>query len=178
MKKLFETLRNLFIYYDDDKKYNFTLPETQEEKSEIDSSFEDNVSTTELPEETNHISTSLADNLTTIKIKYNTLINSDIITREFSVIVKDKEYKACLLYIDGMVDSTQINNFILKPLMLRNIANTYQGNSAETSSKTLSNNVTIRKVKKFDLLEYIYQHLIPQNSVKKVTKFTEAFSRS
>ena len=58
-----------------------------------------------------------------IKTKYNLLINSDIITRQFILNARGKQYKALLLYIDGMVDSQILNDFVLEPLMMRNTNN-------------------------------------------------------
>lgn len=110
-------------------------------------------------------------NLEYIKVKYNTLINSDIVLREFILTARNKEYKAFLLYIDGMVDSKIINDFVLTPLMLRNRANSYDGEQNRIISEAVTNNITVRKVKKFNTVDYIYQSLLPQNSVKKERKF-------
>lgn len=110
-------------------------------------------------------------NLEYIKVKYNTLINSDIVLREFILTARNKEYKAFLLYIDGMVDSKIINDFVLAPLMLRNRANSYDGEQNRIISEAVTNNITVRKVKKFNTVDYIYQSLLPQNSVKKERKF-------
>ena len=110
-------------------------------------------------------------NLEYIKVKYNTLINSDIVLREFILTARNKEYKAFLLYIDGMVDSKIINDFVLTPLMLRNRANSYDGEQNRIISEAVTNNITVRKVKKFNTVDYIYQSLLPQNSVKKEREF-------
>ena len=71
-------------------------------------------------EESSNVFTNINKNLDYIKTKYNLLINSDIITREFILNAKGKQYKAFLLYIDGMVDSQILNDFVLKPLMQKN----------------------------------------------------------
>ena len=89
---------------------------------------------------------------------YNTLINSDIVLREFTLTCKNKQYNAFIVYIDGMVNTDLINRFILDPLMIRNQNNTFD-----------------KKVKNLDLEQYIYQNLIPQNSLKKSIEFTEIF---
>ncbi len=120
--------------------------------------------------------TNLDENLNFIKTKYNSLINSDIIIREFVITARDKEYNAVIIYIDGMVDSKTINNSVLNPLMLRNRANTYTGNEKEIISEFNNNDVIIRKIKKFNLGNYIIDHLMPQNDVKKIEKFEDAFS--
>ena len=146
------------------------------------------------------ILSSYNENLDYMKYKYNSLINSDVVVREFSLIANNSEYKAFLIFIDGMVDTQVVNSAVLKPLMLRNMANTFEGSSNNTSNNQESinsnskditntqenskhiiaeynnNDVIIRKVKKFDLKNYIYSHLIPQNSVKIVDKFSDAIS--
>ena len=112
----------------------------------------------------------LSVNVDFIKVKYNTLINSDIILREFNLNIRNKEYKAALLFIDGMVDSELIDNFILRPLMSKNCE------SSKPISSAITNNITVKKVKKFNLEDYIYTSLLPQNSIKKATTFEEIFS--
>ena len=145
------------------------------------------------------------ENLNYMKYKYNSLINSDVVIREFSLIANNNEYKAFLIFIDGMVDTQVVNTAVLKPLMLRNRANTFESGSANSSKNASNkldditkktekdtsendanfkqiiaeysnNDVIIRKIKKFNLKNYIYNHLIPQNSVKIVDKFSDAIS--
>ncbi len=141
------------------KIYDFSIAQTEE-------------TTTEQQEEnTNSLANKrmvlpkLSSNLEYIKARFNTLINSDIILREFSILAHNKRYSAFLLFIDGMVDSNLINDFILKPLMLRNPANTFEEEKNRILSKSVKNHVTIRKVKKFDLIEYISSKLLPQNTI-------------
>ena len=104
---------------------------------------------------------SIQKNLEFIQSKYNALINSDIIIRNFSLICKNKEYKAFLIYIDGMTDSMSINHFVLNPLMLRNENNTYN----DSKMQKPNNPMIIRKVKKTNLADYIYARLIPNNNI-------------
>ena len=92
------------------------------------------------------------------------------------ITARNKEYNAAIIYIDGMVESKTINESVLKPLMLRNRANTYVGEDKEVISEFNNNDVIIRKIKKFNLENYIYNHLIPQNDVTQIEKFEEAFS--
>lgn len=80
---------------------------------------------------------------------------------------RGKQYNAFLIYIDGMVDSQIMDDFILKPLMLRNKNNLYDGSQNKVISESVTNNITIRKVKKFDLPNYLMGCLMPQNAVKK-----------
>ncbi len=115
-------------------------------------------------------------NIEYIKVKYNLLINSDIILKEFTLTARNKQYKAFLFFIDGMTDTDLVNNFVLKPLMLKNTANSFDGNQSQIVSEAVTNNITVRKVKKFDIKEYILNCLLPQNNVKIQTEFQEIFS--
>ena len=103
-----------------------------------------------------NISSNINENLEFLKSKYNTLINSDIIIREFNMSANGKEYKSFIIYIDGLVDAISINNFILKPLMLRK----------KQQNSVLQNNLAL----------YVDNCLLPQNSVKKVEKFEDVLS--
>ena len=123
-------------------------------------------------EESKEIYKNIDLNIKHIKWVYNADINSDIIIREFFLTSRNTTYKAFLLYIDGMVDSDLINRFVLNPLMLRNYANTFEGNvKNEVTSQLLKDSVSIKKVKKFNLEDYIYSNLVPQNNLKKETTF-------
>ena len=115
-------------------------------------------------------------NLEYVKIKYNTMISSDVVIRKFNLIARNREYKAFLLFIDGLVDTDLINNYVLKPLMLKNTANSFDGDQNHIISEAVTNNITVRKVKKFDIVSYISNCLLPQNSLEKVNKFEDIFS--
>jgi len=109
-----------------------------------------------------NVSNNLQTNIDYLKTRYNVLINSDIILREFYIKAFNKKYKALLLCIDGMIDSELINNYILKPLM-----------SLSTKKITKSNSNQIKKIPKQNLENYLYNNLIPQNSIKKINKFSQ-----
>lgn len=162
-KKIGNIFSKIFVYHEK-TKYDFSLPEKEEELSSNEGSAN------EISVEKKNIFPTLQVNLEYLKYKYNTLINSDIEIREFTLLANNKQYSAFLLYIDGMVDSKIVNDFILKPLMLRNKANTFEGDIAKVA---ISNNITVRKKKNFDLTNYIFNNLMPQNSVKKVEEFKE-----
>ena len=121
-------------------------------------------------------------NLEFLQSKYNTLINSDIVIRNFSVICKNKEYRAFLIYIDGMSDSVSINDFILKPLMLRSKNNTFDENS---NNKLSRNNIIAKKMQKItptqdkttsSLPQYIFDRLIPNNNISEQSEFSKIIS--
>lgn len=109
-----------------------------------------------------------------MKVAYNSLINNDIVIRHFTLIAYGKKFDAFILFIDGMSDTTLINDFILKPLMLKNASNT-----SNLSSKTIvkeNGKTIIRKRKKYDLANFILNSLLPQNAVKKVQNFDSIIS--
>ena len=138
--------------------YQFTLPGNSEnpESTTIQNSKP-------TPEKSQNVFPSLDVNLDYLKTKYNLLINSDIVTREFILNAKGKQYKAFLLFIDGMVDSQILNDYVLEPLMMRNRNNLFNGEQNRVISEAVTNNITVRKVKKFDLADYIESCLVPHN---------------
>ena len=115
---------------------------------------------------------SINENLDYIKVRFNTLINNDIVIREFSLKCENKNYKAFLLFIDGMVDSNLINDYVLKALMLKNSSNSVP-NREIISEQKLKNNVTIKKVKKLYIADYILNCLIPENNVSTKSSFDD-----
>ena len=174
-KNLFRIFNSIFEYKEA-PEYNFSVPENENEEKDKHISYEKEIKAQELPNEPKNIFPSLSANLDYIKVRYNSLINSDISTREFTLTARNKQYNAFLLYIDGMVDTTLINDYILGPLMLKNRANSFDSDEEKVISEAVTNNISIRKVKKFNLLDYIMNSLIPQNSVKQVQEFDKLIS--
>ena len=167
-------LKNIFnnlFSYSPPEVYNFNLSNEKSNNSGTDNNDINNSSN-----KFKNIFPSLNVNLDFIKTKYNTLINSDIIVREFTLNARGKQYSALLLYIEGMVDSKVINDFVLQPLMLRNTNNIFDGEQNRIISEAVTNNITVRKVKKFDLCNYLMDCLIPQNSIEQVSEFSKIFS--
>lgn len=163
-------LKNLFnsiFAYTPKQEYNFSLAENTQT---LDTDYNLN------QQEKVNIFPSLSVNIDYMKTKYNLLINSDIILREFTINARGKQYNAFLVYIDGMVDSKIMNEFILEPLMLRNKSNLFDGTQNKVVSEAVTNNITVRKVKKFDLSNYLIGCLMPQNSVKEITDFDKTAS--
>lgn len=115
-------------------------------------------------------------NLEYIKVRFNTLINSDVVIREFTISARNRQYKSFLIYIDGMSAPDLINNFIIKPLMLKNQANSFNGSQTQVISEVKTNNITVRKIKKFNIGEYIRDCLLPQNAVNQFKKFDDIVS--
>ena len=154
--KIKDFINNTFGYKPKNE-YQFTLPDNPE----IDTEKYSNTNSDKIE----NIYPQIDENLKYIKTKYNTLINSDIITREFTLNTGSKQYKAFILYIDGMVDSQILNDFVLKPLMLKN-----KFCNNETSK------IIVQKGKKSNIANYIQDCLIPQNNIKQQSSFKDIFS--
>ena len=160
MKNFF---RNLFKYKEPNN-YQFIISDASNNISENE--FE--------KKDTTIVSSDLNKNLEYLKIKYNLLINSDIKIRDFILPIKSKNFNAFILYIDGMTSSNNISDFILKPLLLKNSIS-MQENSTNNSAS--SKKVTITNVKKFNVEDFIYNGLIPQNNVSKETEFSNIINK-
>ena len=133
MKKTLLAFLSQWFCFKPTDKYDFFLPDKEEKKADSASQLNS------LPDYEN-IFPNLSINLEYLQMKYNTLINSDIIIRPFQLIAQNTEYKAFLIYIDGMVDSNMINSYILKPLMLRNRSNTFRAEATPRKSITIVKN--------------------------------------
>ena len=170
-KQNFKKIISAIFSYKAENDYEFSLQERNDEISNSNEAIEDNLKP--LEKTNDNLTANLQENLDYIKSKYNSLINSDIKIREFIINAKEKQYKAFLLYIDGMIDSKMINNYILKPLILKNKSNMYKN-----TQKIVSNNnkINIKKVNEFNFLEYIHDCLIPQNEIKEHSQFKDIFS--
>jgi len=153
MKNFFRDL----IFYKDKEKHSFSLPEEEEKNAYI-------------PEKTKKVFSSVSVNLDYIKTVYNIPTNSDVTVREFTLTARGKEFAAFIIYIEGMIDSSAANDVVLKSLMMKNISNTDKSNVV---SSAITNNITVRKVKKFDLKDYILKSLIPGASIQDKTSFNE-----
>lgn len=155
MNKFINNLKKIFVYEPPTARYDFTL--SKDTAISRDAADSDNITDST-------ISTSFDTNLTNLKVRYNALINSDIILREFSLNLNGSSYRALIACIDGMIDSELVNNFLLRPLM----------ESSNNSAQTINiNGIKVKKTKKIDLSSYIYNSLVPQNSISKVKNLDE-----
>ena len=92
------------------------------------------------------VSKKLAENLDYIKKRYTIPLNSDVMLREFDIVVKGKAIPAFMIFYDGMVDRKVIDDDILKSLMLLS-------------------NLDIRSDER-DTAEFIQGHLLTHNQLK------------
>ncbi|MBP7175605.1 MAG: spore germination protein [Thermoclostridium sp.] len=99
------------------------------------------------------IHTSVDSCLQKVKQIYTADINGDFKVREFHIRVKDEVYKAFACFFDGMVDRTIINTTILQPLMTLSVM------PMDTEDQSVE--------------DVIYNHLIPQNQIKKCKTYQE-----
>lgn len=115
---------------------------------------------------TSNIYTNISKNLNYLKNIYHFNISSDIVIRDFYILVNNVRHRAFIIFIDGMADGNLINNFILTPLMIRNKGNSFDINLENYASKN----------DKIDVCSYISDCLLPQNSSTKVQTFENVFS--
>ena len=104
----FKNIWNDFFAYKPYDSYEFNLPEKEALEAHFTIDNTDQLNTTK-----QNIFSSLNVNKEFLQTKYSTLINSDIILREFTLNARGKQYNAFLIYIDGMVDSKIMDDFIL-----------------------------------------------------------------
>ena len=153
-----------FFFFFLKTEYDFTLPDN----NNLVNNNNDDVKS-----EPKNIFPSINVNKEYMQTRYNTLINSDVVLREFTLNARGKQYHAFIVYIDGMIDTKIMDDFVLKPLMLRNKNNLFEGPQNKVICEAVTNNITVRKVKKFDLSAYLMNCLMPQNSIKQVNTFEE-----
>ena len=148
-------LKNIFMNtfsYSPKKEHKFILPKNP---NNMNNNCKENTL----------VSPNIKENLKHLKIIYNSLINSDIVIRNFIININDTNLKAFLIFIDGMVDSDSINSNVLNPLLLKN-------------SITMNNNSTKNpKPINFKLDKFIYKKLIPQNSISTEKEFNNIYKK-
>lgn len=148
---------NNIFEYTEHKEYEFILPNSANNIPPAD---------TELKKQ--KIFPTLSVNIEYLKTKYNLLINSDVKIRKFALPIQNKKVPAALLYIDGMVDEAAITNSVLQPLLLKNSITMQEQNDANRSGRI---SIKHSKQPKINLEAFIYNGLIPHNSVSKETEF-------
>jgi len=149
-------LKSLFVYRPD-VPYDFVLAENPANLSN------DNPPSDFIADK--DVASSLMENFDYLKVLYNSLINSDVILRPFTINISGKSYDALFVGIDGMISSSLVNNFLLRPLM--------ENTTSPQKVHRTNNDIEFRKIKKINVEDYIFNKLLPQNTVKKFSKFSE-----
>ncbi len=157
IKNLF---KNLFGYKEQEE-YEFILPNAANNLPQI----------TEESKKQKLFPT-LSVNIEYLKTKYNLLINSDIKIRKFALPIQNKKILAALLYIDGMVDEKTITDSVLQPLLLKNSI-TMQEQQNKFNRLAAQN----ARAPKINLENFIFNGLIPHNSISKETEFENIISK-
>lgn len=168
--KILDDLINL-ITYKEPNGYNFVLPDAEE--ISLEKSTEEKKNSNKENED-KKVFPAIDVSKDYIKSKYSFGLSNDIKIREFSIHLKGKLYSAFLLFIDGMIDSKSINKFVIEPLMLKEH---YSQKDENVVNKAISSNLTVRRVKKFDLKTYILECLVPQNDVSTEEKFKDIIQK-
>lgn len=158
--KIKKYFNNLFKY-NEHEEYEFILPDSANNLPKEDASTNKQ-----------QIFPTLSVNIEYLKSSYNLLINSDIKIRKFALPIQNKKIAAALLYIDGMVDETTITNSVLQPLLLKNSITMQE-------QQNTSGRISIRNPKspKINLENFIYNGLIPHNSISKETEFDKVIEK-
>ncbi len=154
----FNTFLKKIFAYTPQSKYSYELSETQPQNNEKEIKIQKSVSS------------SLPENIDFLTVTYNALINSDFNMRKFTLNAKGKQYNGYLIYIDGLIDSEIINNYVLKPLMLKNKTNS--DSSSETLILNKNNDLNYHTTKNPNLEDIIFNSLLPQNTIKTSKDFS------
>lgn len=155
---------NNIFSYKEKPEYDFLIPN----------------STNNFPESKNELNQNiypaLSVNIDFLKSKYNLIINSDVKIREFTLPIKNKQIPATLLYIDGMVDEKTITTSVLQPLLLKNsILMQNEKNNSESKGCRIS--IKKQSSHNINIENFIYNGLIPHNSISKETNFENVIKK-
>ncbi len=145
--------KGFFPNYTSTNKDSFSILSGESNCSNMNNSSSDLMeSLSNSPTIPENIFSNIKQNLDTMKSIYNTLINSDIVIREFNCTINKKVFSSFIMYIDGLSDTKLINDFLLKPLMRDSFSSWYSSNNS--------------------LKEYIVNTLVPENDVKTTSSFS------
>lgn len=98
------------------------------------------------------ITTSMEENWKIIEAIYHLPLNKDIVVREINI-AADPPVKAIAIFIDGMVDTKNLNLAVLQPLMMPG--------------------PTLRRLYDNDLVSLIIKECLPSNQVHRVSDFAK-----
>lgn len=109
-KGILSNILGLITYKKVDKPKDFYIPEP----SELKEDYSKSTPAQEKKDTPEQITRDLKSNIAFIKSSFNAPENKDIVIRQFVIAGK---HKAFLAFLEGMVNSTIINDFILRPLL-------------------------------------------------------------
>ena len=98
-------LKNIFLYTETEKKAGFQIKNTEQSFPEEHMEF---------------VSPSLDENKSYVRKVFSIPKNGDVILREFSIGLSGGEVPAFLVCIEGLSNSTSVNDLVLRPLMSEN----------------------------------------------------------
>ncbi|MGI6669256.1 MAG: spore germination protein [Acetivibrionales bacterium] len=156
MSVIWKNLKKILFFTEPEKQEHFILRSSIKEKDgaagkdsakdaiekKIKEKMEENQRKTA---PTDKVQKNMDANLEYMKKVYSIPLNSDIVIREFMIHHRNEPIKAFIIFIDGMVDSEIINNYILKPLMVNSMYELREGRE--------------------DLKEYVSDRLLPHCQV-------------
>jgi spore germination protein KA len=125
---------------------NFFKKKKKEKKVSFEQAETDKGNPTDL------LLTDLDENIENIKLLVGN--SSDIVVREFQIDLP-QSIKACIFYIDGLVDTNSIQNFILESLL--------SSDHAE-KARTIT--------PKHDVLSFLKEHILKVGDIQEVTSFS------
>ena len=126
---LFSQFKKFFFYQPGPRQERFTLPLYPKDPPPA-------------PQGDGKVSARYEKNLAWVKNRFSIPANNDMVLREFTL---SNGVKAFLVHIDGMVKSTTVNEFILKPLMLGIF-------SSRGLKKQVADTIQINSMKQYDRL--------------------------
>ena len=107
--------------------------------------------TSEKNPDTDVLSSNLQDNIDFLKEKFNFPNNKDIVIRELTF---GNKQKAFIAFLDGMVDRTTINNYIIRPLLKKSAMNQIEHCTGEYILENVIETNQATKVEKADDVVY------------------------
>lgn len=106
-KVLFMRAKNLFIYKSNNNEDSFSIKNAR--KSDYIPQYNEGGP---------KLSGNFSENVKTIKKELADGKNGDLKSREFTIRINERDVKAIIFFIDGLVNKQIVNDFILRPLMI------------------------------------------------------------
>ncbi len=128
--------------------------EREKDAHKNDQSEKDKVKESNNKDVSDRLSRDIDENIELIKTAFNSEKNKDIIIREFKI---GNKLKAFIAFIDGMADRTTINEFIIRPLLVKKDYSEIECNMDKILLEVIETN---QSTKIADSEEMIYEILV------------------